>query len=211
MVASVNLLNRRAARPGSCRERAGALCASLRGVYYNAKSNGKAEVGVIAEEVAQVLPQVVGIGNDGQAEGVDYSRLTALLIEATKEQQAQIRKPKDQAIHELYMNAWSPSTGEARWGIYPITSCASMWPNGSNYSFYCDKELDQMIDKAVASTTLKDRDAFLKKAQEVLVQDPEAIYLLATKETVGMSLKVNGIINSPLELVYADKDTWKAK
>ncbi len=124
---------------------------------------------------------------------------------------AQIRKPKDQATHELYMNAWSPSTGEARWGIYPITSCASMWPNGSNYSLYCDKELDQMIDKAVASTTLKDRDAYLKKAQEVLVQDPEAIYLLATKETVGMSLKVNGIINSPLELVYADKDTWKGK
>jgi hypothetical protein len=44
-----------------------------------------------------------------------------------------------------------------------------------------------------------------------LVEDPSAIYLLATKETVGMSLKVHDIINSPLELVYADKDTWKEK
>jgi len=124
---------------------------------------------------------------------------------------AQIRRPKDQSKDELYMNAWSPSTGEARWGIYPITACSSWWPNGSNYSFYCNKDLDQMIDKAVASTTLKDRDAFLRKAQEILVQDPEAIYLLATKETVGMSLKLHDIINSPLELVYATKDTWKEK
>jgi ABC-type transport system substrate-binding protein len=51
----------------------------------------------------------------------------------------------------------------------------------------------------------------MRKAQEILTQDPVAIYLLATKETVGMSLKVNGIINSPLELVYADKDTWKER
>jgi acyl-CoA reductase-like NAD-dependent aldehyde dehydrogenase len=63
----------------------------------------------------------------------------------------------------------------------------------------------------VASKSVKERDDFMRKAQEELVQNPEAIYLLATKETIGMSLKVQGIINSPLELVYADKDTWKEK
>ena len=109
------------------------------------------------------------------------------------------------------MIAWAPSTGEARWGIYPITACDQWRPTGSNDSFYCNKTLDQMIDKAVASTNLKERDGYLRKAQEILVKDPSAIYLLATKETVGMSLKVHDIINSPLELVYADKDTWKEK
>ena len=52
---------------------------------------------MIAEEVAQVLPQVVGIDKDGKVEGVDYSRLTALLIESTKEQQAEIRQLRRQA------------------------------------------------------------------------------------------------------------------
>ncbi len=124
---------------------------------------------------------------------------------------AQLRKPRDESKQELYMIAWAPSTGEARWGIYPITACDQWRPTGSNDSFYCNKTLDQMIDKSVASTNVKERDAYLRKAQEILVEDPCAIYLLATKETVGMSLKVHDIINSPLELVYADKDTWKEK
>jgi peptide/nickel transport system substrate-binding protein len=124
---------------------------------------------------------------------------------------AQLRKARDESKQELYLIGWAPSTGEARWGIYPITACDQWRPTGSNDSFYCNKELDQMIAKAVGSTNLKERDGFLRKAQEILVQDPAAIYLLATKETVGMSLKVHDIINSPLELVYADKDTWKEK
>ncbi|HEV2349073.1 MAG TPA: tail fiber domain-containing protein [Terriglobia bacterium] len=63
----------------------------LRGVTYNDKSNGKPEVGVIAEEVAKVLPEIVGLDKDGRPVGLDYSRLTAVLIEATKEQQREIK------------------------------------------------------------------------------------------------------------------------
>ncbi len=58
----------------------------LRGVSYDLKGNGKHEIGVIAEEVGSVVPEIV-TWNGKDAEGVDYTRLTALLIEATKEQQ----------------------------------------------------------------------------------------------------------------------------
>jgi hypothetical protein len=65
----------------------------LRGVSYDLKGSGKHEVGVIAEEVGAVVPEVVTYENNGKdARGVDYTRLTALLIEATKEQQVLIRK-----------------------------------------------------------------------------------------------------------------------
>lgn len=71
----------------------------LRGVSYDLKESGKHEIGVIAEEVGQVVPEVVSYEKNGKdATGVDYSRLTALLIEATKEQQALIRKQQQQ-IH----------------------------------------------------------------------------------------------------------------
>ena len=64
----------------------------LRGVSYERKDSGRHEIGVIAEEVGQVVPEVVSYEKNGKdAAGVDYSHLTALLIEATKEQQAQIR------------------------------------------------------------------------------------------------------------------------
>jgi hypothetical protein len=69
----------------------------LRGVSYDLKDSGKHEIGVIAEEVGEVVPEVVSYEKDGKdATGVDYSRLTALLIEATKEQQALIRKQQQQ-------------------------------------------------------------------------------------------------------------------
>jgi hypothetical protein len=69
----------------------------LRGVSYDLKGSGKHEIGVIAEEVGAVVPEVVAWDKNGKdADGVDYSRLTALLIEATKEQQALIRKQQDQ-------------------------------------------------------------------------------------------------------------------
>jgi hypothetical protein len=65
----------------------------LRGVSYDRKDNSQHEIGVIAEEVGAVLPEIVTWEKNGKdAQGVDYSRLTALLIEAAKEQQALIRR-----------------------------------------------------------------------------------------------------------------------
>ncbi|HUA14284.1 MAG TPA: tail fiber domain-containing protein [Verrucomicrobiae bacterium] len=65
----------------------------LRGVTYDMKDSGKHEVGVIAEEVGGIVPELVTYEANGKdARSVDYSRLTALLIEATKEQQQQIRQ-----------------------------------------------------------------------------------------------------------------------
>jgi hypothetical protein len=69
----------------------------LRGVSYDLKESGKHEIGVIAEEVGQVVPEVVSFEQNGKdARGVDYSRLTALLIEAVKQQQREIRDLKSE-------------------------------------------------------------------------------------------------------------------
>ena len=63
----------------------------LRGVSYTLKATGRHEIGVIAEEVGKVVPEVVTYEKNGvDAQSVDYNRLTALLIEATKQQQVEI-------------------------------------------------------------------------------------------------------------------------
>ncbi len=51
-------------------------------------------VGVIAQEVEEVLPQLVHDKENG-FKAVDYARLTGLLIEAVKEQQTQIQELKE--------------------------------------------------------------------------------------------------------------------
>ena len=70
----------------------------LRGVSYDLKANGQHEIGVIAEEVGAVVPELVQWASNGvDANGVDYSRLTALLIEAVKTQQKEIQQLRRQA------------------------------------------------------------------------------------------------------------------
>jgi hypothetical protein len=65
----------------------------LRGVYFDWKETGTHDIGLIAEEVAEVIPEVVGYEKDsGNAESLDYGRLVALLVEAVKEQQAQMEQ-----------------------------------------------------------------------------------------------------------------------
>ena len=68
-----------------------AIVDRLRGVRFAWRDSGEPAIGFIAEEVAAVLPEVVAFdGADGSAAGVDYGRVTAVLVEAAKEQQRQI-------------------------------------------------------------------------------------------------------------------------
>ena len=64
---------------------------NLRGVTYDWKSSGTADFGFIAQEIQEVLPECVA---EGDIMGVDYARVSAVLVEAIKEQQAQIEDLK---------------------------------------------------------------------------------------------------------------------
>jgi len=68
---------------------------SLRGVSFDWLENGGSEIGVIAQEVEDVLPDVVNTNEDG-IKSVKYGNMVAVLIEAMKEQQAQIDELKAQ-------------------------------------------------------------------------------------------------------------------
>ncbi len=94
----------------------------LRGVEYDWKSNGKHDIGLIAEEVGSVIPEVVVYEENGiDAKSVDYPRLVALLIEASKEQQTNITAMQKE-IAELKalvtkLAKHNSSNGNATYGI----------------------------------------------------------------------------------------------
>lgn len=65
----------------------------LRTVYFDWKSTQQRDLGMIAEEVGAVLPEVVVYEPNGKdAKSIDYGRMTAVLVQAIKEQQVQIRE-----------------------------------------------------------------------------------------------------------------------
>ena len=59
----------------------------LRGVDFTWKSDGKKSMGVIAQEVEKVIPEVVQVG---ETKTVNYNAIIGLLIESIKEQQKKI-------------------------------------------------------------------------------------------------------------------------
>jgi hypothetical protein len=67
----------------------------LRPVTFDWKSSGKNDLGLIAEEVAEVEPLLATYKN-GRVEGVKYDRVGVVLLNAVKEQQAQIESLKQQ-------------------------------------------------------------------------------------------------------------------
>lgn len=59
--------------------------------YEFKEDDSKRHAGVIAQEIQGVLPEIVNKGNDGLL-GVEYGNISALLIEAIKEQQKKINE-----------------------------------------------------------------------------------------------------------------------
>ena len=62
----------------------------LNGYTFNWKNNDKEAVGIMAQEVEKVLPQIVATGEDGYKK-VSYDSLIPLLIEAVKELSAKVK------------------------------------------------------------------------------------------------------------------------
>jgi hypothetical protein len=70
----------------------------LRGVEFRWKNEPtKRKIGLIAQEVEPVFPELVGVGPDG-FKGIDYNGFTAAMIEGMKQQQEQIASLQDEVI-----------------------------------------------------------------------------------------------------------------
>jgi hypothetical protein len=66
----------------------------MRGVTYTKKDTGLKELGLIAEEINEILPEVVLKNEEGEPDSVSYGRITAVLIEAIKDLKKEIEELK---------------------------------------------------------------------------------------------------------------------
>jgi len=69
----------------------------MQGVQFDWKKDedkGLTNYGFIAEDVDKILPNLVSHDEEGKAQGIQYSKMTAVLLEAIKEQQVQIEELK---------------------------------------------------------------------------------------------------------------------
>ena len=124
---------------------------------------------------------------------------------------AATRKPPQENQSDLFLLGWAPSSAEARWILYPLFAGDQWVPQGNNRVFYANKEFDALVENFTRATTQAERDKNLKAAQDLLNKEAPTINILVTKETIGYSSKLKGVINSPLELTYLDHRTYLEK
>ncbi|MDD3427595.1 MAG: tail fiber domain-containing protein [Caldisericia bacterium] len=67
----------------------------LDGVSFNWKESDKKSMGLIAQDVEKVFPEIVNTEEETGLKSVEYSKLVAPLIEAIKEQQKMIDEQKE--------------------------------------------------------------------------------------------------------------------
>ena len=78
------------------------ICGKLRGVSYKWIADGKAGIGVIAQEVEEVIPEVVltnqdvnpATGEETEVKSVDYRKIVGVLINAINELKAEVDELK---------------------------------------------------------------------------------------------------------------------
>ena len=67
----------------------------LRPVRYNKKKSKKKEVGLVAEELAEIFPELVERDEKGNPSGVNYSRAVAVLLHGFKELYKEVKELKE--------------------------------------------------------------------------------------------------------------------
>jgi hypothetical protein len=62
----------------------------MRSAQFEYKDDGRSDVGFIAEEMQSIVPELVGLDKDGQADSVSYDRMVSVLVKAIQELKAEV-------------------------------------------------------------------------------------------------------------------------
>ena len=78
--------------------------------------------------------------------------------------------------HQMFINGWSTTTGDADYAIHPLFH--SSVPAGSgNRSFYNNPALDALLDTGRANPDMNQRRELYAQAQQMLVDDAAKVFL----------------------------------
>jgi peptide/nickel transport system substrate-binding protein len=104
--------------------------------------------------------------------------------------------------------SWWPDYNDAWNGLYPLISCESWGSKGANSGFYCNEEVDDLLDEATAASTLDSYKATLDRLQTIITRDDvPAIYVAQPKWTTVLQSTVEGFAFNPINI--GTYDFWK--
>lgn len=103
----------------------------------------------------------------------------------------------DDAELQMYYAGWSPSTGDADWGIRPLFAGESFPPNSYNTAYYNNEEADKWIKKGIATADNEERREAYEKVQEIIWNDAPWAFLGVSMTMGGRQEYLEGVYLLP--------------
>lgn len=121
--------------------------------------------------------------------GIDVE-INALESAVVNQKIQDVDVPGSEAEVEMYVIGWSPSTGDADWGIRPLMAIESEPPMSYNICYYENEEVDQLLKDALATADDSKRAEAYAKAQDIIWEESPLVCLANDNNTWATSAKM---------------------
>lgn len=128
-----------------------------------------------------------------QAIGVKANIQQMEFVALTK---AQSVKPEESKL-QAAVGGWSPSTGEADWGLRPLLTKAMFPTAGFNTGFYVNENLEKHIVTGLESAEEKERLNAYAEAQKIIAEDAPWLFLTVPDNIAGKRKNLSNVYVLP--------------
>ncbi len=104
---------------------------------------------------------------------------------------------------------WSPSTGDADWGLRPLLAKESWPPASFNLPFWDNADFDAQIKAGLITADPEKRKAAYAKAQEIVMEEAPWIFLWVNTVLGGINNKCGGMVIQPDGIAYLRSGYYK--
>ena len=105
---------------------------------------------------------------------------------------------------DMVLLGWSPSTGDADQGMYPVFHSTQFPPN-SNRAFYRNADVDKLLDQARVEVDAKKRAELYKQAEKIIMDEAAWTFLYQCKQALAYRSNISGIEMLPTEHILLAK------
>jgi len=114
-----------------------------------------------------------------------------------------IRKPVEEARHDLYMLGWTSVTMDADLSLTGVLH-SKQWPMiGTNRGYYKNAAVDALLDAGRRCVNEEDRKQIYAEAQKIIWEDAPWIFLHEQQQVIAYRKGIVGIYMEPTEALIA--------
>jgi peptide/nickel transport system substrate-binding protein len=104
--------------------------------------------------------------------------------------------------------SWWPDYNDAWNGVYPLVSCDSWGSKGANSGFYCNEEVQTLLEESQNASTLEEYEEIIGRMLTIISRDdPPAIYYSQPKWPTVLQANIEGFFFNPINI--GTYDFWK--